>query len=170
MQLLLGIPYSTQMTIILDTSGGQTILDPAGTDSGWTFIRGVKQKGLWPLLTNPTNKMHRATYNKDVWGHPGRREERRLLWRASMMTVMMMMMMIMALMMTRWGPWVWWWWWIDDYNYSNSFDDENLLRLSVAGAMWRGERNVFERKLCIEKCRASWRSAGPAPRYFNSGE
>eukprot|EP00922_Rhytidocystis_sp_ex-Travisia-forbesii_P023154 GHVS01034000.1.p2 GENE.GHVS01034000.1~~GHVS01034000.1.p2 ORF type:complete len:561 (-),score=84.71 GHVS01034000.1:2011-3585(-) len=68
--LLLDIDREAQLTIILDCAGGQTMLDPAGTDSGWSFIKGVKQKGIWPFLTNPTNKVYRATYDPSVWTHP----------------------------------------------------------------------------------------------------
>ncbi|SCM05136.1 metacaspase-like protein [Plasmodium chabaudi chabaudi] len=59
--LLLSINSTAQMTIILDTSGGQTILDPAGTENS-SYIKGCKQKGIWPI-TNPTNKVHKAIYD-----------------------------------------------------------------------------------------------------------
>ncbi|ETW29226.1 hypothetical protein PFFCH_03351 [Plasmodium falciparum FCH/4] len=60
--LLLSINESAQMTIILDCSGGQTILDPAGTENSLSYIKGCKQKGIWPI-TNPTNKVHKAIYD-----------------------------------------------------------------------------------------------------------
>ncbi|KAF8819929.1 ICE family protease (caspase) p20 domain-containing protein [Cardiosporidium cionae] len=66
-ELLLGIDRTVQLTMILDCNGGQTILDPAGTVNGWTYIKGVKQKGFWPILTNPTNKMNRAVYNQKAF-------------------------------------------------------------------------------------------------------
>ncbi|VEV56971.1 metacaspase-like protein [Plasmodium vinckei vinckei] len=59
--ILLSINPTAQMTIILDTSGGQTILDPAGTENS-SYIKGCKQKGIWPI-TNPTNKVHKAIYD-----------------------------------------------------------------------------------------------------------
>ncbi|CXI54301.1 metacaspase-like protein [Plasmodium berghei] len=59
--LLLSINSTAQMTIILDTSGGQTILDPAGTENS-SYIKGCKQKGIWPI-TNPTNKVYKAIYD-----------------------------------------------------------------------------------------------------------
>ncbi|CRG95681.1 metacaspase-like protein, putative [Plasmodium gallinaceum] len=60
--LLLSINSNSQMTIILDCSGGQTILDPAGTENSWSYIKGCKQKGIWPI-TNPTDKVHKAVYD-----------------------------------------------------------------------------------------------------------
>lgn len=32
------------------------MLDPAGT-GGWSFIKGVKQKGVWPFVTDATDKV-----------------------------------------------------------------------------------------------------------------
>ncbi|CRH03975.1 metacaspase-like protein, putative [Plasmodium relictum] len=60
--LLLSVNSNSQMTIILDCSGGQTILDPAGTENSWSYIKGCKQKGIWPI-TNPTDKVHKAIYD-----------------------------------------------------------------------------------------------------------
>ncbi|CDJ68977.1 ICE-like protease (caspase) p20 domain-containing protein, putative [Eimeria necatrix] len=68
--MLLSVAPQVHVCMILDTCGCQTILDPAGTGSVWTFIKGVKQKGLWPLLTDPTNRMQRASYNSNVWLDP----------------------------------------------------------------------------------------------------
>lgn len=42
--------------MVLDCTGGQTMLDPAGT-GGWSFIKGVKQKGVWPFITDATDKV-----------------------------------------------------------------------------------------------------------------
>lgn len=39
-QLLLSIPSTTQLTVFLDCSGGQTILDPAGSLTPFSFIKG----------------------------------------------------------------------------------------------------------------------------------
>lgn len=39
-QLLLSIPPTTQLTVFLDCSGGQTILDPAGSLTPFSFIKG----------------------------------------------------------------------------------------------------------------------------------
>ncbi|PHJ15760.1 ice family protease p20 domain-containing protein [Cystoisospora suis] len=68
-ELLLSIPSTTQLTVFLDCSGGQTILDPAGSLTPFSFIKGVKQRGVWPV-TDPTDKMHRAVYRKVVWTDP----------------------------------------------------------------------------------------------------
>ncbi|ANQ10473.1 Peptidase [Plasmodium coatneyi] len=53
------------MTIVLDCSGCQTILDPAGTENSLSYIKGCKQKGIWPI-TNPTNKVHKAIYDVTI--------------------------------------------------------------------------------------------------------
>ncbi|SBT72379.1 metacaspase-like protein [Plasmodium malariae] len=66
--LLLSINISAQMTIILDCSGGQTILDPAGTENSLSYIKGCKQKGIWPIA-NPTNKVHKAVYDITILNH-----------------------------------------------------------------------------------------------------
>ncbi|VUZ98375.1 metacaspase-3, putative [Plasmodium vivax] len=63
--LLLSINASAQMTIVLDCSGCQTILDPAGTENSLSYIKGCKQKGIWPI-TNPTNKVHKAIYDVTI--------------------------------------------------------------------------------------------------------
>lgn len=66
--LLLSINCLAQMTILLDCSGGQTILDPAGTENYLTYIKGCKQKGIWPI-SNPTNKVHKAVYDTSILEH-----------------------------------------------------------------------------------------------------
>eukprot|EP00923_Selenidium_pygospionis_P020182 GHVN01034990.1.p1 GENE.GHVN01034990.1~~GHVN01034990.1.p1 ORF type:complete len:564 (-),score=64.30 GHVN01034990.1:4867-6558(-) len=66
-KLLLSVAETVQLTIILDCNGGQTILDPTGTGTRWQYIKGVKQKGLWPFITDPTDKMNRAKYDSSVW-------------------------------------------------------------------------------------------------------
>ncbi|PFH31416.1 ICE family protease (caspase) p20 domain-containing protein [Besnoitia besnoiti] len=68
-EILLTIPDRTQLTIFLDCCGGQTILDPAGTLSPFTFIKGVKQRGIWPF-SDATDKMYLANYRTSVWMHP----------------------------------------------------------------------------------------------------
>eukprot|EP01055_Gregarina_sp_Pseudo9_P001240 Gregarina_sp_Pseudo_9__1239@NODE_181_length_3804_cov_17_433201_g167_i0_p1_GENE_NODE_181_length_3804_cov_17_433201_g167_i0NODE_181_length_3804_cov_17_433201_g167_i0_p1_ORF_typecomplete_len685_score123_83Peptidase_C14/PF00656_22/1e33_NODE_181_length_3804_cov_17_433201_g167_i013343388 len=65
-QTLLSVDESVQLSIFLDCTGGQTMLDPAGTGT-WRYIKGVKQKGLWPFVTDPTFKMERARYDPTVW-------------------------------------------------------------------------------------------------------
>eukprot|EP01054_Gregarina_sp_Poly1_P003662 Gregarina_sp_Poly_1__3661@NODE_207_length_11414_cov_43_030493_g184_i0_p2_GENE_NODE_207_length_11414_cov_43_030493_g184_i0NODE_207_length_11414_cov_43_030493_g184_i0_p2_ORF_typecomplete_len680_score80_46Peptidase_C14/PF00656_22/7e32_NODE_207_length_11414_cov_43_030493_g184_i050637102 len=65
-QLLLSVDEDVQLSIFLDCTGGQTMLDPAGTGT-WKYIKGVKQKGLWPFVTDPTFKMERARYDPSVW-------------------------------------------------------------------------------------------------------
>ncbi|KJP89837.1 hypothetical protein AK88_00548 [Plasmodium fragile] len=63
--LLLSINANAQMTIVLDCSGCQTILDPAGTENSLSYIKGCKKKGIWPI-TNPTNKVHKAIYDVTI--------------------------------------------------------------------------------------------------------
>eukprot|EP01069_Polyplicarium_translucidae_P003342 Polyplicarium_translucidae@DN2280_c0_g1_i5.p1 len=65
-QVLVGGSAQAQLSIFLDCNGGQTMLDPAGTGS-WRYIRGIKQKGVWPFLTDPTSKVNRAKYDSSVW-------------------------------------------------------------------------------------------------------
>ncbi|CBZ56278.1 putative ICE-like protease (caspase) p20 domain-containing protein [Neospora caninum Liverpool] len=68
-EILFNIPDRTQLTIFLDCCGGQTVLDPAGSLSRFTFIKGVKQRGMWPF-SDPTDKMCLAKYRPDVWASP----------------------------------------------------------------------------------------------------
>ncbi|KEP62332.1 UNVERIFIED_CONTAM: ICE family protease (caspase) p20 domain-containing protein [Hammondia hammondi] len=68
-EILFNIPDRTQLSIFLDCCGGQTVLDPAGTPSRFTFIKGVKQRGMWPF-SDPTDKMCLAKYRSDVWASP----------------------------------------------------------------------------------------------------
>ncbi|KFH09212.1 ICE family protease (caspase) p20 domain-containing protein [Toxoplasma gondii VAND] len=68
-EILFNIPDRTQLSIFLDCCGGQTVLDPAGTSSRFTFIKGVKQRGMWPF-SDPTDKMCLAKYRSDVWASP----------------------------------------------------------------------------------------------------
>lgn len=75
----MAVEQDVQVSIFLDCTGGQTMLDPAGTGSSWTYIKGIKQKGIWPILTDPTDKMESkyvychslpflgARYNPNVW-------------------------------------------------------------------------------------------------------
>lgn len=35
------------------------MLDPAGTGT-WSFIKGVKQRGVWPFITDATDKVSRT--------------------------------------------------------------------------------------------------------------
>ncbi|EZG61399.1 putative ICE-like protease (caspase) p20 domain protein [Gregarina niphandrodes] len=63
----LSVSDRVQLTIFLDCAGGQSSLDVSGGNK-WTFIKGVVQKGIWPL-TDPTDKMHRARYDSRVWTH-----------------------------------------------------------------------------------------------------
>lgn len=57
LQLLLNVSDHVQVTIVLDCTGGQTMLDPAGTGSQWKYIKGVKQRGIWPFITDATDKV-----------------------------------------------------------------------------------------------------------------
>lgn len=66
--LLLSIHSKATMTIVLDCSGCQTILDPAGTENSWSYIKGCKQKGIWPI-THPTNKVHKASYDISIFNN-----------------------------------------------------------------------------------------------------
>lgn len=52
----MSVDERVQLSIFLDTTGGQTMMDVAGTGS-WSFIPGVLQKGLWPFVTDATDKM-----------------------------------------------------------------------------------------------------------------
>ncbi|KAH8739040.1 metacaspase-like protein [Cryptosporidium ryanae] len=65
-ELLLCVPQDTQVNIILDCNGGQTILDPAGNINGLWYIKGVVTKGIWPFLS-ATNKVKRAQYKSSVF-------------------------------------------------------------------------------------------------------
>ncbi|KAJ1604929.1 metacaspase-like protein [Cryptosporidium canis] len=65
-ELLLCVPPETQLNVILDCNGGQTILDPAGNLNGMWYIKGVVTKGIWPFLS-ATNKVKRAHYNSSVF-------------------------------------------------------------------------------------------------------
>jgi len=65
-EILLSVDEQAQVTLILDCNGGQTMLDPAGTGN-WFYIKGVKQKGFWPFITDPTNKVNRAKYDSRIW-------------------------------------------------------------------------------------------------------
>lgn len=60
LQILMSVEEDVQISIFLDCTGGQTMLDPAGTGK-WKYIRGVKQKGVWPFFTDPTDKMERES-------------------------------------------------------------------------------------------------------------
>ncbi|KAH0476381.1 MAG: uncharacterized protein KVP18_003424 [Porospora cf. gigantea A] len=68
-EILTDISEQCQLSIFLDCTGGQTLLDPTGTGSKMRFVKGLKQKGIWPI-TNPTDKVYRATYNPSTWKHP----------------------------------------------------------------------------------------------------
>lgn len=64
----------TGLLIVLDTTGGQTVMDVTGTGK-WGFIPGVIQKGgFWPFLVDPSNKMKRAAYNSKAWLHKSMQE------------------------------------------------------------------------------------------------
>ncbi|KAL5369309.1 metacaspase-like protein [Cryptosporidium parvum] len=65
-ELLLCVPPETQLNVILDCNGGQTILDPAGNLNGMWYIKGIVTKGIWPFLS-ATNKVKRAQYNSSVF-------------------------------------------------------------------------------------------------------
>lgn len=65
-ELLLCVPPETQLNVILDCNGGQTILDPAGNLSGMWYVKGIVTKGIWPFLS-ATNKVKRAHYNSQVF-------------------------------------------------------------------------------------------------------
>ncbi|KAK6591146.1 metacaspase-like protein [Cryptosporidium xiaoi] len=65
-ELLLCVPQDTQVNIILDCNGGQTILDPAGNINGLWYIKGIVTKGIWPFLS-ATNKVKRAQYKSSVF-------------------------------------------------------------------------------------------------------
>lgn len=67
--LLLSVAKDVQVTAILDCNGGQTMLDPAGTGT-WSFIKGVKQRGVWPFVTDATDKVASAVYDPEPWSHP----------------------------------------------------------------------------------------------------
>lgn len=56
--ILMCVESNVQLTIILDCNGGQTLLE---TSNAWSSIRGVMQKGLWPLLTDVTSKVKSKT-------------------------------------------------------------------------------------------------------------
>ncbi|KAL7067963.1 ICE-like protease p20 domain-containing protein [Cryptosporidium serpentis] len=68
-ELLLCVPAETQVNIILDCNGGQTILDPAGNIDGLWYIKGIVTKGIWPFLS-ATNKVKRAQYKSSVFKNP----------------------------------------------------------------------------------------------------
>ncbi|OII72713.1 metacaspase-like protein [Cryptosporidium ubiquitum] len=65
-ELLLCVPSETQLNVILDCNGGQTILDPAGNLNGMWYVKGIVTKGIWPFLS-ATNKVKRAHYNSSVF-------------------------------------------------------------------------------------------------------
>ncbi|KAL8440137.1 hypothetical protein Efla_005256 [Eimeria flavescens] len=75
-EVLLSVAPQVHVCMLLDTCGCQTMLDPAGTGSVWSYIKGVKQKGLWPLLTDATNRMQRANYQSQVWLDPNMQAQR----------------------------------------------------------------------------------------------
>lgn len=64
--LMLSVSNDVQVTMILDCNGGQTMLDPSGTGK-WNFIKGVKQRGVWPFITDATDKVARAVYDQTPW-------------------------------------------------------------------------------------------------------
>eukprot|EP00923_Selenidium_pygospionis_P002901 GHVN01004447.1.p1 GENE.GHVN01004447.1~~GHVN01004447.1.p1 ORF type:complete len:654 (+),score=67.09 GHVN01004447.1:170-2131(+) len=66
-KLLLSVPETVQVTIIFDSNGGQTILDSTTLGRPWQPVKGIKQKGFWPLITDVTDKVSRAKYNPSVW-------------------------------------------------------------------------------------------------------
>ncbi|CDR94934.1 peptidase_C14 domain containg protein [Babesia bigemina] len=65
-QVIQSVDKRCQMTIVLDTVGMQTALDPAGRSGPWRYIKGAMLRGIWPL-TDATGKMQRACYDADVW-------------------------------------------------------------------------------------------------------
>ncbi|GBE61858.1 ICE family protease p20 domain-containing protein, putative [Babesia ovata] len=65
-QVIQSVDKRCQMTIVLDTVGMQTALDPAGRSGPWRYIKGAMLRGIWPL-TDATGKMQRASYDADVW-------------------------------------------------------------------------------------------------------
>ncbi|GFE54436.1 ICE family protease p20 domain-containing protein, putative [Babesia ovis] len=67
-QLIQSVGRSCQVTVVLDTVGMQTALDPAGRTGPWRYIKGAMLRGIWPLA-DATGKMQRATYDPDVWNN-----------------------------------------------------------------------------------------------------
>ncbi|EDO06067.1 Caspase domain family protein [Babesia bovis T2Bo] len=65
-QLVQSVGRSSQVTVVLDTVGMQTALDPAGRSGPWRYIKGAMLRGMWPLA-DATGKMQRAVYDPEVW-------------------------------------------------------------------------------------------------------
>ncbi|ORM41512.1 Protein SEY1 -like protein [Babesia sp. Xinjiang] len=65
-QLIQSVGRSCQMTVVLDTVGMQTALDPAGRSGPWRYIKGAMLRGMWPLA-DATGKMQRAVYDPAIW-------------------------------------------------------------------------------------------------------
>ncbi|KAK1934083.1 Metacaspase-1 [Babesia divergens] len=65
-QLIQSVDKYCQMTMILDTVGMQTALDPAGRVGPWKYIKGAMLRGIWPLA-DATGKVNRAMYDPEVW-------------------------------------------------------------------------------------------------------
>lgn len=52
----MSVPNEVQVSVFLDCTGGQTMMDVNGT-GGWSVVPGILQKGFWPFVTDATDKM-----------------------------------------------------------------------------------------------------------------
>ncbi|CCF73733.1 Caspase domain [Babesia microti strain RI] len=69
-EILVSADPDSKLVVFLDTSGGQTILDPSSVPHPvYTFIKGCKLQGIWPICT-ATDKVNLPKYDLKIWKAP----------------------------------------------------------------------------------------------------